>query len=457
MNYSELNKRLANKWLPLVLIGFLFLRFSTTLNAQSYIGYNVDRYAGVHGVPFNPALVSGSAYRVDVNIISSSAYLSTDYLGLNIQSVFKGGAGFNFDDDLERFPSDANNFFLNTDILGPSVLFNLGQKSSVALTTRLRGAFNLSNISGQFYESIADGFIDGGDFDINMNEFAGIGHIWGEIGATYGQVLLANERNILRGGVTLKYLAGGGGLFTNSQSLKGNYDDQDRLLTTSGNLAFGYTDGFDTGEPELAINGSGVGVDLGFVYELNPGNQEMITSYAGVENYRLRFGVSMVDIGFITYQNSNLFDYNLNGTVAAEDFEGNLSIDEILDKNYSSTERIANQKIGLPTTLILFVDYSFNRRFHVAVQGSFSLKDEISLVTNSMNNSFSITPRFETKWISVYSPVGIREYDSSVAWGLGLRLGPLLVGSGSILSNLISNSSNSADVYLALKIPIYKK
>jgi len=180
----------------------------------------VDRYAGVHGVPFNPALVSGSAYRVDVNIISSSAYLSTDYLGLNIQSVFKGGAGFNFDDDLERFPSDANNFFLNTDILGPSVLFNLGQKSSVALTTRLRGAFNLSNISGQFYESIADGFIDGGDFDINMNEFAGIGHIWGEIGATYGQVLLANERNILRGGVTLKYLAGGGGLFTNSQSLK---------------------------------------------------------------------------------------------------------------------------------------------------------------------------------------------------------------------------------------------
>jgi hypothetical protein len=457
MNYSKLNKRLANKWLPLVLIGFLFLRFSITLNAQSYIGYNVDRYAGVHGVSFNPALVSGSAYRVDVNIISSSAYLSTDYLGLDIQSVLKGGAGFNFDDDLERFPSDANNFFLNTDILGPSVLFNLGQKSSVALTTRVRGAFNLSNINGKFYESIADGFIDGGDFDINMDEFAGIGHIWGEIGATYGQVLVANEKNILRGGVTLKYLAGGGGLFTNSQSLNGNYNDQNRLLTTSGNLAFGYTNGFDTGEPELAINGSGFGVDLGLVYELNPGNQEMITSFSGVENYRLRIGVSMVDIGSITYQNSNLFDYNLNGTVAAEDFEGDMSIDEILDKNYTSTERIADQKIGLPTTLSLFADYSFNQRFHVAVQGSFSLKDEISSIANGMNNSFTVTPRFETKWISIYSPVGIRGFDSSVAWGVGLRMGPLIVGSGSIVSNLISSSSKSADVYFGLKVPIYKK
>jgi hypothetical protein len=193
------------------------------------------------------------------------------------------------------------------------------------------------------------------------------------------------------------------------------------------------------------------------VYELNLGSQEKITSASGVENYRLRIGASVVDIGSINYKNSSLFDYNLDGIVSTQDFNGDKPIDEILDENYSSTERDADQKIGLPTTLNLFADYSFNQRFHVALQGSFSLKDEISLVSNSMNNSFAVTPRFETKWISIYSPLGIREYDSSVIWGLGLRLGPLIVGSGSILSNYISNSSNSADVYLALKVPIYKK
>ncbi len=457
MNYLKWNIGSAYNWVSLMLFGYLFFEVSDPLHAQSYVGYNVDRFAGVQGVSFNPGLVSGSAYRLDLNIVSTSAYLSTDYLGLDIQSVIKGGTGFNFDDDLERFPSDANNFFLNTDILGPSVLFNLGQKSSIALTTRVRGIFNLSNINGKFYESIADGFIGGGSFDVDMDQFSGVGHVWGEVGATYGQVLLENSSAILRGGVTLKYLAGGGGLFTNSQSLSGNYNDQNEILTTSGNLAFGYTEGFDTEEPELAINSSGIGFDLGFVYEMNPGNQAMITSFSGVENYRLRVGASILDIGSIRYQNTNLFDYNLNGTVDAADFEGDLTIEEILDKNYSSAERIADQKFGLPTTLTLFADYSFNQRFHLAVQGLFSLKDEINSIANGMNNLFSVTPRFETKWISFYSPIGVRGFDNSLAWGAGLRLGPLVVGSGSILSNLISSSSSSADVYLALKVPIYKK
>lgn len=457
MNYLKWNSGIACLGLPLILLGFLFFNISNPLNAQSYVGYNVDRFAGVHGVSFNPALVSGSAYRVDINIISTSAYLSTDYLGLDIQSVIKGGAGFSFDDELERFPSDANNFFLNTDILGPSVLFNLGPKSSVALTTRARGAFNLSNINGKFYESIADGFIGEDSYDINMDQFSGVGHVWGEVGVTYGQVLVQNDRAILRGGVTLKYLAGVEGLYTNSQSLNGNYNDQNELLTTSGNLAFGYTEGFSSGEPEFAIKGSGIGLDLGFVYEMNPGNQEKITSFSGVENYRLRVGVSVLDIGSISYENTNLFDYNLNGTVEAADFEGDLTIEEILDKNYSSTERIADQEFGLPTTLTVFADYSFNQRFHLAVQGLFPLKDEVNSIANGMNTSFSVTPRFETKWISVYSPIGVRGFDSSLAWGVGVRLGPLVVGSGSILSNLISSSSSSADAYLALKVPIYKK
>jgi hypothetical protein len=180
--------------------------------------------------------------------------LATDYLALDIQSVIKGGSGFSFDDDLERFPSDNNNFFLNTDILGPSVLFNLGQKSSLAFTTRLRGAFNLSNINGQFYENIADGFEGQDDYVVNMNDFSGIGHVWGEIGVTYGQVLIESEKNILRGGVTLKYLAGGGGVFSSSQSLNGNYSSQVLELTTSGNLGFGYTEEFDTEDPGFSIS-----------------------------------------------------------------------------------------------------------------------------------------------------------------------------------------------------------
>ena len=65
--------------------------FSIQSVAQSYAGFNVDRYAGVHGISLNPTRATGSAYRIDFSIISGSAYLATDYLVLDIQSVLKGG------------------------------------------------------------------------------------------------------------------------------------------------------------------------------------------------------------------------------------------------------------------------------------------------------------------------------------------------------------------------------
>jgi hypothetical protein len=57
--------------------------------------------------------------------------------------------------------------------------------------------------------------------------------------------------------------------------------------------------------------------------------------------------------------------------------------------------------------------------------------------------------------LNSYSPVVISVYGSSSAWRLGFRL--FLAGSGSIRSDLISNSSNSVAVYLALKVLDYKK
>ena len=44
-----------------------------------------------------------------------------------------------------------------------------------------------------------------------------------------------------------------------------------------------------------------------------------------------------------------------------------------------------------------------------------------------------------------------------ISFGGGFRLGPLSVGSGSIFSNLLSDSSKTTDVFVGLKIPLYRK
>tara|TARA_B100000929_G_scaffold279706_1_gene257072 strand:- start:16 stop:177 length:162 start_codon:yes stop_codon:yes gene_type:complete len=52
-------------------------------------------------------------------------------------------------------------------------------------------------------------------------------------------------------------------------------------------------------------------------------------------------------------------------------------------------------------------------------------------------------------------PLSVRQY-AGFAWGVGLRAGPLTIGSASALTNLFSNNSKAADLYIGLKIPIYQ-
>ncbi len=66
-----------------------------------------------------------------------------------------------------------------------------------------------------------------------------------------------------------------------------------------------------------------------------------------------------------------------------------------------------------------------------------------------------MTPRFESKWFSFYSPLSLIQ-NAGFKWGAGLRLGPLYLGSGSIVSALLNAEMASADVYAGLKIPIYQ-
>lgn len=433
-------------------ITFLTILFFTAsvhfIHAQSFIGSTVDNYAGVHSVLFNPANAADSRMKLDINLFSTSAYVGNDFITIDLSDIGNFGDGFDFDSDAETNPTDNNNFFGNVDILGPSALFNLNEKSSIAITTRARGFFNLHNIGGELYE-VANSDDDVDNFNLSMDDLSGVVHAWAEFGVTYGRVVLEKDKHFLKAGATLKYLAGAGGVFGFSPQLMANYNSSNEALTTSGNLNYGYTSGFDSDEIGFSDVSGGFGADLGVVYEFrNADNWD--------ENpYKFRVGLSVTDIGAINYKGTSNFRYDMNATIDANEFEEK-DLDEVLEDNYIGSETLEKTKFGLPTAIQVFADYSISTRFFVSAQGAISIKKVSDIPVSNIINSFSVTPRFEMRWISVYSPISVRQYDSSVAWGFGLRAGPLTVGSGSILTNLISSSSRSADVYIGLKIPLYK-
>ncbi|WP_111672440.1 DUF5723 family protein [Algoriphagus litoralis] len=423
--------------------------FSGSALAQTHLGFATDRRAGVHAIMMNPAAISGSKMKLDINLFSASLFAGNDYASIDLSNLGKFEDGFNFGSDVETNPLDQNNFLGNVDILGPAVLFHIGDKNSFAFSTRVRGFFTLNNIAGEFYQAVSTDNEELGDFTASMEDLDGVIHPWGEVGLSYARILLSDDRKMLSAGATVKYLAGAGGVFLSSGQLGANYNASTESLTTTGNLDFGISSGFDSDEIDFSTISSGFGLDLGVVYEVRD------ASYSDTDTYKLRMGISVMDIGGISYAASERYLYNMNGMVSVSDFE-NQSLEEILDQNYPGTERREDLRFAIPTTLQVFADYAINKAFFVSASGSLGIKDHGDLPVSRTVNHFQITPRWESKWISVSSPVGTRQYSKGIHWGLGLRVGPLVVGSGSVLTNLISSSSQSADFYVGLKIPIYQ-
>src|SRR6187551_2774496 len=124
---------------------FLFVLFSITqTNAQSYMGYIPDNYAGIQGVLFNPASIVDSRFKTDINLFSVSNSLNNDYYGLSLFDLAKSS----YDADVEgkRTPSKNNGGIVYSDILGPSFMFNIAPKHSIAIFTRVRAIVNANEV-----------------------------------------------------------------------------------------------------------------------------------------------------------------------------------------------------------------------------------------------------------------------------------------------------------------------
>ncbi|MGB6153160.1 MAG: DUF5723 family protein [Pricia sp.] len=424
------------------------------LSAQSYIGQTMDNYAGVHALSVNPANVYDSPFRTDINLVSVSAFAGSDFISLSFSDLIDAGDGFDFDGDANRHPSENNHFFTNVDVMGPSFMFNIGDKQSFGLTTRLRGLLNLNNIDGNLYEQIEEGFDLADDFDFDASELNSTTHAFAEIGITYGREILRTQDQFIKAGITLKYLQGAGGAFISSPGLSGSYSSLTNNIDTEGSISYGSTPGFDSGDFDGELQG-GFGADIGAVYEYRKRIMDGKVQGTRAQQYKFKLGLSITDIGSINYKNSENTVYDASGDVNALEFETNDDIQEVLENNYPGETTTGDQKIALPTAFQIMADYYIGSRLYVGMHTGLSMRSSAESNANQIVNTVTLAPRFETKWFSVYSPLGLRQY-GDLAWGLVMRVGPLTVGSGSILTNLISDNSKNADVYVGLKIPIYK-
>ena len=441
----------------------LILLLTTSLsNSQSFLGYLNDNYAGIHGVINNPSSIVDSRFKTDINLFSISALGGNDYYGVDIFKAIN--KNYDLEKDSKFFPSSNNNFVANIDVLGPSFMFNLAPKHSIAIFTRARGIANVTGISGDYYNVLRDGYNK--TFNVTGQNFNIVANTWSEIGLTYATVLLNKEQHFLKAGISVKFLQGYGNTYINANNLSVTYTRNDSNLPASsiastGIITYGgYSNNTINNKNEVfyadAKNpGTGFGADIGFTYEYRPNFADFSDDDKNLNKYRLRIAASVTDFGSISYKNTNEKIFNVSNLISQAQYDAQNGSANVLNNLYSKIGESASSKANLPMAAHANIDWNFFRKFYLNANVDYSLISKNALNGNSIQNIFSVTPRYEVKWFSLYLPVSYLQYNGAQA-GFGFRLGPLFVGSGSIISNLISKESKGVDLHVGLKIPVYQ-
>lgn len=435
--------------------------------AQDYAGFRTGNYTGVNGVFFNPANIADSRYRWDLNLVAAGVSLGNNQVS------------FNTDEVTDRLFVDerlASSLF-NLDVHGPSLMFNAGKKTSIALTTRVRTMVNIVDADGGLVNALLN---DAGNDVVYPYPIKGGSNMrmaingWSELGFSFARVIEDAGAHFLKAGITAKYLGGMANGYIALDRLSGIIEedaDGEYLRSTSGRIALGFG-GINIDDPQAAdltsFESAGFGGDIGLVYEYRPDH----TTYRHddrswkryLNKYKFRVDVSLLDVGAIRYDRDTARsgDYSINIGADQKFYtdvvgdEGIENIKFVLDDHPQffspgPNNNAASYRVRLPTTLQINADYHLHRGFYANLGTQLSLARPASKLFNTQYYSaITFTPRFEGAVFGLYVPLNYNALTDFNA-GVSVRFGPLFFGTGSGLTALLGDSKQ-ADVFFGLHL-----
>jgi len=456
--------------------------FAISADAQNYAGYSTGNFTGINGVFFNPANIADSRYRWDVNLVSLNATLANDYATLKVKGLSSLINGDSLDAFLDRRVGKNANIMADFDVFGPSFMFNINSQNSFAITTRARSMINIDKLPGTLLNALED---DNSPITyptaLNQDKFIISSNLWSEFGLSFGHVISNNKQHFFKGGITLKYLMGAGSGYIGLSNLKGTLDEnffEDKILrSTTGNISYGSAGLSSYDDFKIKANGSGIGADLGVVYEYRPD----YGSYNNADNsfrkdlnkYKYKLELAVHDLGSIKYKNSKDHgSYTLNTALNPngqdtlmlnrfEDISDFSDISHALDAASPMITKTSSDgssyTFSLPTSITASFDYNFNKGFFVNLGGMFAVNQGSSNARKTHAAHYiMVTPRYEGKSFGAYLPISYNNI-SGFNSGISLRGGPFFIGSGSILSTLISGKTKHVDIHTGLRFGMLQK
>lgn len=437
-----------------IFLTFCGLAFLTVSAQEHYSGINTSQRTGIINAGVNPAELMNIGATYDIHIFSVSGKISNNQLGFG-DLVGNG----NFLDDL--FTGNGSvDLRLDGEITGPSIAWKT-EKWAFAFSTKAYARLDMVNVDMNLGDALTDSAIDSfffGSSTVNTNDNQRMnGTSWGEIGISGATNLYDDGTHELNAGVTLKLLFPGSYVNFGADSFTGKItnDFGDTYLTEaranlniaySGNLGDSFTE-FNDYAKSLFGKPNGFGADIGVNYQWKDGEGP----------YKLNVGVSVRNIGAMTFKSSNNsstnYVLNVQGTdtlnlnqfqnaKSMKDIESILLASGYLNKTVNEKQSF---KVKLPTLLSLYADVKIVPSFYVTAFTQFkTIKDDENGQIASQN-IVSLTPRYTVKNYELWMPFSQSEF-SGFSTGLGFRAYGFFIGSGSLVTALFD--SKQADAYI---------
>ncbi|MDR1054916.1 MAG: DUF5723 family protein [Prevotellaceae bacterium] len=451
--------------------------------SQDFLGYNYSNFQTAGGMVFNPASIAGSYYKVNVNI------LSINVGAINNAYEFKKNKLFDDmiegEDFLKNNSSGSKNLFMNVDILGPSFMIELGHKiGSVGFTSRIRVLASEKNLDNGIFQLLGDSNFDFFGKRFTQNDLMLDIHGFADYGLTYARTVWANNKHVLKGGATVKYVMGLAGGSFRADNLNVQIDlneiiDDEKIGDLQGNVTLLYSDAIDIafGDDsdfsdiwDAASSSSGFGFDVGMEYEwYRDGKYQPVIENTSIWKsniltpYTLKASLSITDIGSVKYnpsENAASYSVHMSGVPTTElnmeEDDLNDYINRLRSEGYINEMEVKGKySLSLPTQLRFNIDWKAYKGLFVNAGTTMNLLSK-SRYGGRYANYYYITPRYENRWMTVYSPLSINSLNQ-FHWGFGVNLGMFFIGSGSIISNLFNSRFKAVDVHFGFSVPIRQK
>lgn len=481
-----------------LLPAFLFQITPAVLKAQNYYGLQNSNFNGYNAIYINPAGIADSRWRFHA-ASSFGNHFSNDYVTVelpfsvrqllsgNVPSQYKTPSG-NIAWDPNWFKENLNgkpkNAYLGIELRGPGAMYSITKKLAVGVGMRTRFGLNMYNISENFVrfaKSVNEvngpnvSLIQDNQFTLNISAYQ-------EYNATAALVLHNKEANYLKVGASTKYLQGLGAAYIINEGInfehKKGPNGADTVIINKSNIKVGHSSpefienlqsgSFGAVLPKFKdVAGSGLGIDIGAVYEFRPDFAQIATSK---NMYLLRAGLSILDIGAINYKNkvTNYSAFNTNpvrfygdsalSNAFSQGIDSGLSYMESYARNNFNYKKGPDQfKVAIPTTVNIQLDYNVFKWFYIGLNWTQALARKSKVAFRRPSNAVLI-PRFEHKLVEASVPLSFYNDYKDFGMGFFLRIGPVFMGSDNLIKSVNRSSFNGYDFYIGIAsgIPMKK-